>query len=240
MPIDIVRARAQHREYERTLADLGCAVRRIPAAPDMADSVFIEDVAVVLDELALITRPGAESRRRESAGVEDAVKRLRSVVRIEPPGTMDGGDVLVVGRRIFVGLSSRTNLAGVKQLRAATAPHGYCVEALTVDSCLHLKSAVTAIGDAMLLANRTWIQGDPFGSFDIVEVDQTEPYAANALRIGGTLVYPRTFPRTRERLERRGLTIHSIDVGELQKAEGAVTCCSLIFELPSRGPTEQA
>ena len=231
VPIDVERARAQHDAYEALLGRLGCRVERLAGGPDMPDSVFIEDIAIVFDELAIVTRPGAESRRVETPAVADALRRFRTLRFIEAPATVDGGDVLVSGRRVFVGRSSRTNAAAVAQMRAILTPHGYSVCEAAVEGCLHLKSAVTAIGDAVLLANPEWIDRRVYSDFEVIEVDPTEPDAANALRIGEDVVFPSAFPRTADRLARRGLRLHTVDASELAKAEGAVTCCSLIVDL---------
>jgi dimethylargininase len=142
---------------------------------------------------------------------------------------MDGGDVLTVGRRVFVGRSARTNDSAIEQLGRLLAPFDYSVEAVTVEGCLHLKSAVTEIDDRTLLLNPQWVAGAAFSRFDLVDVDRDEPYAANALRIGKQVIYPASFPGTRARLERLGISVRPIEAGELAKAEGAVTCCSLVF-----------
>jgi len=230
--IDLDRARAQHEDYERALADLGCTVHRLPSGPEMPDSVFIEDIAIVLGELGIITRPGAESRRVECAVVEQALAHYRALARIEPPATLDGGDVLAVGQSIFIGVSSRTNRAAVAQMRTLVTPLGYSVEAVSVHGCLHLKSAVTSAGDGILLMNRAWAPAEAFGNFDVIDVHPDEPHGANAVRVGGELLCSSMFPRTRERLERRGLRVTGVDVSELAKAEGALTCCSLILAPP--------
>ena len=227
-PIDVERARQQHRAYEQALIAAGGMVQRLESDGDMPDAVFIEDTAVVFDELALIARPGAASRRRETVAVVDALAAYRPIVTIEAPGTMDGGDVLVVGRDAFVGLSTRTNNAAVDQMRAALAPHGYTVHPVAVRGCLHLKSAVTALGDRTLLVNPQWIDGDPFARFTRVDVDRAEPSAANALRLPDRIMFPKAFPRTGERLVARGFRVEIVDASELAKAEGALTCCSLI------------
>jgi dimethylargininase len=228
--IDVGVARVEHAAYQRALADLGCTVQQLPSESETPDSVFIEDIAVVLDEVTVIARPGAEPRRREVGPVEEALKQYRPTVRIEAPGTLDGGDVLVGGRQIFVGSSSRTNGEGIRQLRACAAPYGYAVHAIEVRGCLHLKSAVTIVDNALLLVNPAWAPTEAFGAFARVDVHPDEPYGANALRVGSTLIYPQAFVRTRERLEGRGLRVRTVDVSELAKAEGAVTCCSIIFE----------
>ena len=226
--IDLGIARTQHRQYERALEDAGCRVERLEADQDMPDAVFIEDAAIVFDEVAIVTRPGAESRRRETPAVAAALKPHRPLRSIEAPGTLDGGDVLSVGRRVYVGRSGRTNDDGIAQMRAML--DGYEVVGVDVTGCLHLKSAVTAIGERLLLINPGWVSRRLFGDCDFVEVDATERYAANALRIGDVVIYPTSFPKTAERLVRRGIQLRMVDASELAKAEGAVTCCSVIFE----------
>jgi dimethylargininase len=229
--IDVDRARAQHRSYERALEEAGCTIVRVEAAPELPDSVFVEDAAVVLSEVAIIMRPGARPRRAETPAVAELVGHYRPLRFIEAPGTIDGGDVLVAGRSVFVGLSGRTNEAAVEQMRAILRPHGYAVRPVPVTGCLHLKSAVTALADDRLLLNGEWVARELFSSLDldIVDVDSAEPYAANIVRVAGELVYPDAFPRTRERLERQGARVRTVDVSEIAKAEGAATCCSLIF-----------
>lgn len=232
VPVDVDRARAQHAAYEWALVDAGCTVRRLASGPDMSDAVFVEDIAVVFDEGAVIGRPGAESRRAETPVVVEALARHgRPMQHIRTPGTLDGGDVLVIGRQVFVGLSVRTNRAAIDQLAGILAPVGYIVHAVPLHGCLHLKSAATAVAPDTVLINREWVSGEAFAGLSLLDVDPGEPHAANALAVGDRIVYPASFPRTRERLERRGLRVRPIDVGELQKAEGAVTCCSLIFEM---------
>jgi dimethylargininase len=227
--IDVNRARRQHDAYERCLTDAGYAVTRIAADGAIPDSVFVEDIAVVFDELAIVTRPGAESRRAETAAVADVLRPLRPLHRIDPPGTIDGGDVLTVGRHVFIGESLRTNAAAIAQVRAILAPHGFTVIDVVVRGCLHLKSAVTAIADDTLLINRDWAPSEPFRMFRLLDVDLAEPTGANALRLHDRVIYPTTFPRTRARLEGQGMHVVDVDLSELAKAEGAVTCCSLIM-----------
>jgi dimethylargininase len=230
-PIDVERARAQHAAYEWALVEAGCTVRRLDATDPLPDSVFIEDIAVVLDEVAVITRPGAETRRRETAAVARWLGNVRSLRYIESPATLDGGDVLTVGRRIFVGESARSNAAGAMQLRALLAPFGYTVDRVPVAGCLHLKSAVTAVSAQALLINPEWVPPDLFAGYSLIEIDPGEAYGANALAVGGKVIYPAGFPGTRRRLEERGLSIRTIEADELAKADGAVTCCSLIFNM---------
>lgn len=230
-PIDIDAARAQHGTYARALGALGCDVREVEAAPEYPDSVFIEDTAVVFDEIAVITRPGAPSRRGETAGVERALAPLRPLARIVGSGTLDGGDVLVVGKRVFVGRTGRTNQEGIAQLGAVLAPFGYVVEAVDVNGCLHLKTAVTALDDRTVLVNPAWIAADALAGLARVEVDPAEPMGANVVRIGDALLYGAAYPRTLARLVARGYAPVCVDASEVAKAEGAVTCCSLILSL---------
>jgi dimethylargininase len=228
-PIDVARATAQHAAYEQRLCELGARIVRVPAAPELPDAVFVEDTAIVLAEIAVITRPGAPRRRLETAAVATLLSAYRPLCCLTPPATLDGGDVLQVGRTLYVGRSGRTNEAGIEQLRSLVAPFDYQVVPIEFTGCLHLKSAVTRIAGELLLANPGWVSSSPFRPLQTIPVDAREPYAANALRIAGTVVYPVQFPLTRDRLVERGLDVVSLDCSELAKAEGAVTCCSLIF-----------
>ncbi len=228
-PIDVARARTQHRDYQRALETLGCRLLVLPAEPGLPDSVFVEDVAIVLDEVAVLTRPGALSRRAEVASVAEVLRRYRPVLAIEAPGTLDGGDVLRVGRALYVGESARSNAEGIAQLRELLAGHGYAVQGVPTRGCLHLKSAVTQLDNRTVLLQPAWVDRARFADFRVIEVDPAEPHAANVLRIGDALVMPTSFPRTRQRLVDSGFDVTAVDVSELQKAEGAVTCCSLVF-----------
>ncbi len=229
-PIAIDVARAQHRSYERLLTSLGCSVVHLPEEPDLPDAVFIEDTAVVLPELAIITRPGAPSRRPETASTAAALSRYRRLAQIEAPGTIDGGDVLVAGKTLFIGETERSNSHAIEQVTALLRPLGYAVRTVPVSSCLHLKSAVTLCGPDLLLVNPAWVDPARFGGRSIIEVDPAESHAANALLLNGGIIYPVAFPRTRKLLRAREVIVHDIELSELAKAEGAVTCCSLIVE----------
>lgn len=228
--IDLERARAQHRQYEACLVELGCDLRSLPAEPGLPDSVFVEDAAVVLDEVAVITRPGAESRRAETASVAAALEPYRPLWQLREPATLDGGDVLQVGRTLYIGMSGRSDERARDQLRELLAPRGYSVLCLDVQRCLHLKSAVTRVAEETLLLNPDWIDPAVFPGLRLIEVDPAEPEAANALLVGETVILPAAFPRTRERLEEHGLAVRDVEASELAKAEGGVTCCSLLFD----------
>ena len=228
--IDVDRARTQHAQYENVLMGLGCRVLRLPAAPDLPDSVFVEDTAIVLDDLAVLTRPGAILRRSETQSVAEVLREYRTIFQLVEPGTLDGGDVLQIGRTLYVGSSTRSNISGIKQLKEIVAPYGYEVEVVKVKGCLHLKSAVTLVNEGTLLINRSWVDANSFGAMDFIDIDPREAYAANALLVGDELIYPASYPMTRLRLESDGISVRVVDVSELQKAEGALTCCSLIIE----------
>ncbi len=227
-PIDVARARAQHAQYREALRRLGLDVVCLPEEPDLPDAVFVEDTAVVLDEVAVMTNPGAASRRPEVESVARALGGHRRLLRLAPPATLDGGDVLAVGRSIYVGLSSRTSGAAVAALRAMLAPFGYTVAGVPVAGGLHLKTGVTRVADRTLLVNPAMVDPRHFPGCDFVEVDPAEPHAANALLVGEAIVHPAAFPRTRGRLARLGLSVLAVEADELAKAEGGVTCCSLI------------
>lgn len=229
MAIDIDRARRQHEAYEDALRSLGCGIETLPEETALADSVFVEDTAIVLDELAIITRPGAQSRRAETPSVASVLGQYRVLERIDAPGTLDGGDVLRVDRTLYVGQSSRSNRSAVEQLHALVSRFGYRVEAVPVRGCLHLKSAVTQVTPEALLINSQYVDRHYFAGLDTVDVDAAEPLGANALLIGQAVIYPESNSRTAERLRRHGVQLVTVDVSELEKAEGAVSCCSLIL-----------
>jgi len=229
-PIDIALAARQHRHYEQCLESRGAQVICLPAEPDLPDSVFVEDPALVLDEIAVITRMGVESRRAEAATLAAALAPFRPLRRIEAPGTLEGGDVIRTGRTLFVGLSHRSNRDGIAQLSALAAPCGYTVKAVPVRGCLHLKSAACQLGDDAILINRAWVDPSLFAGLRLIDVDDAEPWAANVLPIGGSLLCSAAFPATRDLLGRAGYRTEPLDISELAKAEGALTCSSLIFE----------
>ena len=228
--IDVALARRQHAAYCHALESLGCEVIELPALVDFPDSVFVEDVALVFDEVAVATRPGAESRRGEGDAVLEVLGSLRPLLRIEAPGTLDGGDVLCIDKCVFVGMSARSNEAGRTQLHALLAPHGYTVKGVATRECLHLKSAVTQVAGDTVLLNKAWlVDAAVFAAYRMIEVDPDEEHAANAVRVGAALLYPDCFPKTLARLRAEGINVTTVDVSELQKAEGAVTCCSLLL-----------
>ena len=228
--IELAKAEEQHRAYQALLEKCGARVISLPAEPALPDSMFVEDPAIVLDELAIIFQLGTETRRPEAASIAQALAKFRKLARVELPGQVEGGDVLRIGRSLFAGLSSRTNAEGIRQLASIVAPYGYQVVSVAVTDCLHLKSAVTYVGRNTLLANRAWFDTKPFAGFAWIDVAAEEPHAANALAIGGTVIFPASFPRTRARLEALGFHVTLLDISELQKAESGLTCSSLLFD----------
>ena len=229
-PIDLAKAQEQHHAYEMLLEKLGARVISLPAEPELPDSMFVEDPAIVLDELAVILPLGTESRRREAASLAQALSQYRKVAYVKLPGTLEGGDVLRIERKLFVGLTKRSNAEGIRQLSEILQPLDYEVITVSVTGCLHLKSAVTCLGDNTLLANRSWFETTQFASYDWIDVDPAEPHASNALAFGATVIFPASFPRTRARIEAGGFSVTPLDISELQKAESGLTCSSLLFE----------
>jgi dimethylargininase len=232
-PIDHARAVREHAAYEDALRRLGCEVERLPALPDHPDSVFVEDTAIVFDRIAVIARPGAASRRGEVATTAAALAAYRPLAYIQPPGTLDGGDVIATPDVVYVGISGRSNADGARQLATIVAPFGMRVVPVPVSGCLHLKSAAVCIprapaGPAILL-NPGWIDAAVFGGLEVIETDPGEPEAANVLAVNGRVVCAEAHVRTRRRLEAHGVATVAVPAGELAKAEGGVTCCSIVL-----------
>jgi dimethylargininase len=225
--IDVPRARAQHEAYERALASLGATIVHIDADEAFPDAVFIEDAAVAVDEVAVIARSGAVSRRGEAPAVAAVLGRYRPLVTLDAPSTLDGGDVMQIERTLYVGRSQRTNAEGSAGLRAAVAPYGYRVVDVPLGEALHLKTACTYAGRGTVLANPEWVDVAIFAGFDVLSVP--EPWGASVLEVGGRLVMPASYPETRAVLERRGFSPLAVDLSELQKAEGGPTCLSIIL-----------
>jgi dimethylargininase len=223
--IDYVMASFQHDWYRKVLKSLGCEVVSLPADDAYPDCVFIEDTAVVLDDLAVITRPGAESRRGETRAVADALELYRPLIHLEAPATLDGGDVLVADDRMYVGLSSRTNEAAIGQLRYHTRRE---VIPVPVRGALHLKTAITRVSRDTMLINRDWVDASLFEGWTFIDVDPSEPFGGNALLIGDAVIYPEEMPKTRARLEAAGIDVRTVQQSELAKAEGGVTCSALL------------
>lgn len=233
-PIDLERAAAQHRAYEQALVRAGLTVERLPDLPGHADGVFVEDTAIILGEHAVITRPGAPSRRPEADSTAAALDGRFDVHRMTR-GKLDGGDVLTIGRKIYVGQSRRTDCAGIVNLAGIAGRLDYEVIEVPHDKCLHLKTGATfaghdAEGRAVVLLNPDWIDPNVFEDVFLVPSHPDEAFGANALRAGEKLIYPAAYPRTAERLRALGFDVEEVDIGELEKAEAGLTCMSLIAD----------
>ncbi len=230
-PIDVERARRQHAQYEAALKHLGAAVLSLPEEPDLPDSVFVEDTALVFDEFAVMLRPGAESRRPETAPIRQVLAPYRRLFEIQPPARVDGGDLLRVGRRVYMGITTRSDTNTAEQLQDLLKPFGYDLTLVPVTGCLHLKSAVTQVSEDTLLLNPVWVDKSLFHGVQFIETDASEPYAANAVLLGGAVIYPASFPSTQKRIQDAGVQVVTVEADELAKAEGAVTCCSLLLQV---------
>jgi len=227
VPIDPARATAQHEAYEQALADAGFDIIRLPDLPHHPDGVFVEDTALLLGGHAVITRPGAASRQSETSSTAAGLAPHFTIHRIES-GFVDGGDVLRIGRLIYVGLSTRTDQAGIDALAAIAGPLGFDVRRAELGDCLHLKSGATLAGENTLLFNPRAVDPAQFADVEPLAVEASEPTAANCVNLGDRLILPAGNPRTAASLRQRGLTVIEVDVSELQKAEAGVTCMSLI------------
>lgn len=228
-PVDAELAARQHEAYVEALAGAGWAIREVAPADDLPDSAFVEDTVVVCDGLAVLARPGAPERRAEVAGTEEAVRELGlEVARIEDPGTLDGGDVLTVGRTLYVGRGGRTNEVGIARLEELVAPRGYEVVTVPLRRVLHLKSAVTALPDGtMIAADPSLVDTGPLPALQAVP----EEAGSHVVPLGGdTILMATSAPRSAELFTRRGLDVVAVDVGEFEKLEGCVTCLSVLVE----------
>lgn len=226
---DAQRTRQQFDTYISTLLGLGLTVTVLPEQPAFPDSHFVEDTAVVGPEFAVLTHPGAPSRRGETATIEPVLWRYRSVTRMSANAHMDGGDVLMVDKRFFVGLTSRTDEAGVREFAAAVEPFGYRVDAIEVSDGLHLKSIVNYVGRNTLILNEEGARNPAFAGFSHLILDKAEEYAGNTLWINDTLITPSGYPDTLAKLQTVGLPILQLDTSEIKKMDGGLTCLSLRF-----------
>ncbi len=227
--IDAALAARQHAAYCRTLLDCGLDVRLLSVNESEPDCVFLEDTAVVLDEVAVLCPMGTDARRAEPRGIEPVLAELRPIERIELPAMLEGGDVLRLGRTLLVGRSPRTNAAGIEALVRIADRYHYRIAAVSVRGCLHLKTACTALPDGRLLISPAWIDVAALAGHELVRVPASEPWAANVLPIGQRVILPAEHPRTAERIERLGFEPRAVQLSELAKAEGGVTCLSILI-----------
>lgn len=233
--IDLDLAALQHEEYRRVLERAGAQVVLLDVNREHADAVFVEDTAVVLDEVAILTSMGAPSRRDEVRGVEVELRRHRAeIARIEAPATLEGGDVLRVGRTLFVGATARTNRAGFDALERIAGRFGYDVRSVAVDGCLHLKTACTALPDGTVLVSPRWLDARDLVGSPILHVAETEPDAANVALVGERVVMAAAHPRTVDLVRGRGFQVDTVDLSEFAKAEGCATCLSILVPGPAQ------
>lgn len=227
--IDHALALKQHANYCRRLERAGLQVITLQTNHHYPDSVFIEDTAIVFDELAVICSMGTASRTGETAAIKLAIDKHRPCVEVKPPATIEGGDVLQIGRAIFVGMSRRTNSAGHAALSQFLRPYDYQVVPVPVRHCLHLKTACSALDEQTLLVNPDWIDCDVFSHFQLIAIPADEPWAANSLRIGERLYFHAGFRRTVESVKKYGFQVETIDISEFLKAEGGLSCMSILI-----------
>ncbi len=220
---------AQHEAYCRALQEAGLELQVLAALPGHPDACFVEDCAVILAPHVLLTRPGAPSRRGEVASIAAALPDSLERQTMSAPASLDGGDVMRLGRRLFVGRSARSNEAGIACLRGFAARAGLTVDALPVPAALHLKSLATPVTDSSLLLLEDSLDPALFAPFEVISVPGCEALAANVLALGRTLLMPDRCPQTREKLEARGLRVLTVDTSELAKLDGALTCLSLLW-----------
>jgi dimethylargininase len=232
-PIDLARAEAQHAAYNEALRRAGAIVDVLPGDAALPDSVFVEDMAVVLDEAAVVTRPASPLRQREAPAIAVALFAYPKLLRITAPATLEGGDVLRLGRDFYVGISSRTNEEGFSQFASIVRALGYRATPIAVKGCLHLKTAVTALDAETLLINPSWIDAAALRGVRQLVVPPVEPFGANALVVNGVVHLSARWTKTRELVERSGFSVIALDVSEFEKAEAGLTCLSLIFSTES-------
>jgi dimethylargininase len=229
LPIDVELAKQQHHLYCSALEELGLSL--IPIEPDDAlpDSCYVEDTAIVIGDHAVIANPGADSRRPETSAVEDVLRQHKAISRIEHPATLDGGDVLMIENRLYVGLSGRTGRPAIEQLRRILEGQDIEVIPVTVDGILHLKSACTYLGNDTI----AWLPGHldelPFSRYKVIQVPTAESHAGNCLAVNGRVMVPAGAPKTREEIEAAGFDTLEIDISESRKAGGGLTCSSIVF-----------
>jgi len=231
-PIDYERAVQQHTNYCLMLKELGIDVIELSNNFTYPDSTFIEDTAVVMDEIAILCNMGVASRRGEVSGIEPELAQYRSIKKIGPPATLEGGDVLRIGIKFFVGLTKRTNREGVRAFKQLMKPLNYEVVPVEVRNGLHLKSVCTSLDDETLLAKPEWFDIKPFRGLRMIVIPDTEAAAANCLRINNTICIHAGFYKTINLLLSKSYQIKTVDISELLKAEAGLTCSSIIFDHP--------
>lgn len=229
-PIDYEKSVSQHQAYCALLEKCGAETIELSANSGYPDGTFVEDTAIVFDELAVLANMGVESRRGEVAAIHSELARYRKIARIESPATLEGGDVICTGSTVFVGRTRRTNQEGIRALKKHLRHHDYAVIPVDIQDCLHLKSACTALSDRSLLVNPNWVDLSPFAEFNVITVAEDEPWAANTIRVRDTVCLHAGFPNTAQLLRELGFRVETVDISEFLKAEGGLSCLSIRFE----------
>ena len=227
--IDFEKARRQLESYCELLRRWGVELVPVPASRSYPDCCFVQDTAVVLDELCVMASMGAPTRRGEGSEVERFMSQFRKIERLRLPATLDGGDVVQVGKRLFVGLSTRTNARGIAALGEIAEPYGYIVIPVTVNGGLHLTTGCGVINDETVLLNPRWVDPRPFKDLRQLHVPEAEPWAANTIRIEDAVCLEQGAPRTLDMVQPYAGGIDTLDISEFRKAEGSLSCLSLIF-----------
>lgn len=227
-PIDVHLARKQHRAYCEALARLGLEVIDIPPDETFPDCCFVEDAAVIAGPTAIITRMGAASRRGEEVRVREVLETRMTVREVRPPATVDGGDVLVIGRNIYVGVGGRTNEAAVQEVAALVDP-GYRVLAMPFEGVLHLKSACTYVGGGYMLIRPGHFDPGVLGEYGFIEVTEEEAYAANCLSVNGSVLISSGYPQVKRAIQAKGFETLELEMSEFRKGQGSLTCLSKVF-----------
>jgi len=228
--IDFARAQEQHINYVSALRDAGAQIVALSEAEHLPDAVFIEDTALVLDSLAVMAHSAAQSRRAEAPTVAGALSNYCCLAHLPEGACFDGGDALVIDRTVYLGLTQRTNQPAIDFLKRLLRQYYYETVPVPVTGCLHLKSAVTSLGGNLLLINPQWVPREAFAKHQQIDVAKDEPMGANALCVGNRLLMSASYPQTVKRVEAHGLEPKLIDIGEFHKAEGGLTCLSILLQ----------
>lgn len=220
----------QHQAYIEALESCGVEVITLPLEEQFPDSCFVEDTAIINDKFAIIDRPGAISRRGEQETIHKELENHYSDIKvIKSPGTLEGGDVMRIGQKYYVGLSDRTNQEGFKQFQEICTQFKFEAIRIEMKDMLHLKSGVNYLGDNTILVAGEFIEKEEFKTFDKIIVDPTESYAANCVRINANIIMPKGFPTLLKKIQKLGLPILELEMSEFQKLDGGLSCLSLRF-----------
>jgi len=228
-PINVSLARKQHSAYVAALRFLGLTVTELPPLAEHPDCCFVEDCAIYAEGVALITQLGAPSRQGEESTVADALAPFARIERMTAPATLDGGDCMRVGKRWYVGQSARTNAAGIAKVRAVFEPLGFEIDEVPLNNVLHLKCVCSPLGDNCILLAHGSLPRHTFRGVEVVEIPEDETYAANCVRVHDTVLVSRGFPNAATALKAAGFTVLPLEMSEIKKADGSLTCLSILL-----------